>query len=751
MATIQSTRDTDPIILPHTDQPTHVLDAADQPLALKGREWLVSNGAGGYAMGTAAGINTRRYHGLLVAATHPPVARIVALNGVLEQWIPADTDEDVIEFNANAFHTDLSPNAADAIVPDGHRLLKRFERGLSVAWLYQHQHIHFQRNLLLHWKQQAATLRYTIHGAKPGDRLRLSPMLTLRDFHALLFKDQADSFNIQEHGDWLLASRAGNTVSLHCPNARFIREESWWYGFHYEIESRRGQNDREDQFIPGAFEVELDGCESQTFTLTVTLGDQPASPIADSRDRQKNIRKIEQKLNGVVAALRDTPQQAGQTQTGKTSRGANFADTFLSQLQDPSAAQRLARSLAIASDDFVVDRVVSGQRLATIVAGYPWFADWGRDTFIALDGLLLATGRFNEAKQVLRAFAASLRNGLVPNRFDDYDDNPQAAHYNTVDASLWFIHAAIRYFQVTRDHTAWNDFLSHACLEIINAYIHGTTTIGHTENAEIRMAGDGLVTAGSPHTQLTWMDAACPDPYNGQLRVFTPRYGKAIEINALWFNALAGMAQVLAETDSHTAEHYTKLTKRIKRSFGKVFWNDQADCLFDHVWYDDNGDAHPDPTLRPNQILAVSLPHSPLPRNKQKKIIDLVRDKLLTPFGLKTLPQEDPHFHAHYHGPRFQRDQAYHQGTVWPWLIGPFCEAVLRQSRFSPKAVKDVRRYITPLVYELLGQTESHTASIGQLHEIHEAAPPHAPVGCMAQAWSVAELLRVLCLLSRDQ
>ncbi len=728
---------------------THELPAGGDALALRGREWVLTNGAGGYAMGTAAAINTRRYHGLLVAATHPPVGRIVALNGVLEQLSPVEGNDQVLEFNSAAFHADLNPSGGDAIVPDGYRLLERFERGLSVAWEYEHGRLKFERQLVLHWKRQAATIRYTIRGGREGDVFRLGPMMTLRDFHALLFKDQLGRFDLAERGQWIAVTRAGVTVTVNCPGGRFMREDSWWYGFHYEIETRRGQEDREDQFLPGAFEFELDGRPEQSFTLTVALGDRPVEPVTDCDARRAHLEAVERRLAGVLEGV--VAKQESAPKTTASGRGRGGSGSFLSELRESERSRRLVRTLAIASDDFVVDRVVKGEKLSTILAGYPWFADWGRDTFISLEGLLLATGRYDEARRVLRAFASSLRDGLVPNRFDDYDDKPESAHYNTVDASLWFIHAAIRYLQVTGDRQAWEEFLSAACQSIIRAHIEGTKTIGHAENAEIRMGGDGLIAAGSPRTQLTWMDAACHDPAGRGFRVFTPRHGKAVEINALWYNALAGMAEVLAESDAPAAEHYTKLTKRIKRSFAKVFWNDQTDCLFDHVWYDDQGDAHPDGSIRPNQIFAVSLPHSPLPRNRQKKVIDVVREKLLTPFGLRTLPEGDPNYHARYGGPQFQRDKAYHQGTIWPWLIGPYCEAVLRQSRFGVKAVKEVQKALTPLVYELLGETDSPTASIGQLHEIHEAASPHAPVGCMAQAWSVAEVVRVLWLVGRGE
>ena len=362
------------------------------------------------------------------------------------------------------------------------------------------------------------------------------------------------------------------------------------------------------------------------------------------------------------------------------------------------------------------------------MAGYPWFADWGRDTFISLPGLLLCTGRFDEARSTLKAYAQSLHNGLVPNRFDDYDS--KAAHYNAVDASLWFVHAAMEYYLTSGDQDAWDGWLCGAVMQVIDAYLRGT-------DHDIRMAGDGLISAGNPRTQLTWMDAARDGV------VFTPRFGKPVEVNALWYHALVGMSELLADTDRSTSVHYVKLSKRVKRAFLKNFWDNKQGYLYDHIWADDQGQETTDQTVRPNQIFAVSLPHSPLPRTKQQKVVKAVTQSLLTPLGLRTLPQDDPNYHGRYTGPMFDRDSAYHRGTVWPWLIGPYAEAVLRAGRFSDKSKKDALAAVEPLCQCLMSD------GLGQLHEIHDGDPPHRPVGCMAQAWSVAELLRVLWLIEQ--
>ncbi len=695
---------------PRTDTAwqTHACTIGDDPLPFLAREWVLTNGTGAYAMGTAMGVNTRRYHGLLIAAQRPPVGRILALNQVLEQLTLATSGGKAagpvtLEFSAAMFR---DPHGRDVFAPKGHTLLERFERGLTVAWHYRADNLTFSRELILHWKEQAATVRYTIGGLADRARLRLAPMMTVRDFHALLHKDSTSPFQLAAQSKRITVRHDDAAVTVACDRGQFVEEPQWWYRQHYAIDTERGQEDTEDQFLPGAFVIDLEPKAEQVITLTVALGDAPAAPRSAMDDRAAHLSPL---VNAIGAMQ---PQQV-------IGRGEDAT---------------LARVLAIAADDFVVDRTIGREKLSTILAGYPWFADWGRDTFIALPGLLLVTGRHEEARATLQTFAQAIRNGLVPNRFDDYSDAVGAAHYNTVDASLWFINAAMQYIDATGDIDAWNDWLREACCKIINAYIKGT-------DYSIRMAGDGLIAAGNLDTQLTWMDAACGG------RVFTPRAGKAVEVNALWYDVLTGMAERLHESHPREANHYQKLAKRISRSFVKVFWDEELKHLRDHIWVDEQGVEHADRSLRPNQVFVASLTRSPLPRTKQKLVLQSVKKRLLTPFGLRTLPDDHPAYHAHYTGPQMQRDEAYHQGTVWPWLIGPYAEAVLRVGQFSPEAKKEAGAAIAPLLEQMLGEGEFPT--FGQLYEVHEAAPPHRPGGCMAQAWSVAEVLRVLKLLTQ--
>lgn len=697
------------------DWRTHDFTIQNDALNYATQDWLLTNGTGAFSMGSVPGCNQRRYHGLLIAATMPPVGRVVALNQMLEQLVLKQGETThKLEFTTCQF-PGKSSGEPDAFAPAGHTLLRRFQKGLSVCWMYTWGKVQFIREVFLHWQQQAATIRYTIRGLREAAQtaeLRLSPMITLRDFHSLLFKDQAGNFSIdtringvtvQRDGGAALPGNAPVAVTFQCDNhARFDRQRDWWYNLVYRADTERGQDDREDNFIPGTFEVKLDPAREEHVVLfTVTLGHNPADPIDGlGNARQRHLTKI---LEHVSSGAK--PQATGRS--------------------DIAAVRR---ALVMAADDFVVGRTIKGKQLSTILAGYPWFADWGRDTFIALPGLLLETGRFEEARGTLQVFAQSIRDGLVPNRFDDYDDN--AAHYNTVDGSLWFIHAALRYVEATNDHDSWNGWLRAACLSIMDAYIKGT-------GYDIRMAGDGLITAGNSNTQLTWMDAACGGV------VFTPRHGKAVEINALWYAALTGLSAALKTDNKATSDHFDKLAARVKRAFAKNFWNEEHNYLADVVWTDAEGVDHRDDSIRPNQVFAVSLPDSPIPQTLQKQVLAKVREKLLTPKGLRSLSPDHPQYLPRYTGEQFKRDGAYHQGTVWAWLIGPYVEAVLRAGKFSAAAKTEAMQVLSPLLDELMHE------GVGQLHEIYEAQAPHRAVGCMAQAWSISEVLRVLRLIER--
>ncbi len=673
---------------------THLVDAHGDALSMLKREWLLTNGTGAYAMGTVPAINTRRYHGLFVAAVHPPVGRVIAVNQTLETLVREDRDTHK-SFTSCHF---LDDRGADVLEPGGAARLRHFQRGTCVVWEYADGPLTFTRQLALHWRQQAATLSYQVEGLDGPAVLSIGPMLTVRDFHGLIRRGTAGPMTVEPAGYHVKVRGGAAVITMSCRGARFVHDADWWHDLYYASDAERGQEHREDVFVPGRFEVDLQDRGPTVVHLTIALGDSPVEPCSTTDQRREHLAP---------------------------------AVSFMSHVVDND---RMRSILAIAADDFVVQRHVQDQALCTILAGYPWFADWGRDTFIALPGLLLCTGRFTEARATLRAFAAAIRDGLVPNRFDDYDEH--VAHHNTVDASLWFIHAAVVYVQAAGDRASWDDWLGPAVRQVIEAYRRGTPPALPAAE-RIRMDTDGLITAGSSRTQLTWMDAARDGV------VFTPRHGKAVEINALWHHALLATADLTARHDRLEAQRLRELAGRARRAFNSVFWDERRGHLVDHVHADDSGRPCADRALRPNQIFALSLPHSPLSADRQRRVLNVVKRQLLTPFGLRSLSQDDPNYQGHYGGPPFDRDKAYHQGTVWPWLIGPYAEAVLRVGNFGPPARSEAAHALAPLLNRLLDD------GLGQLNEIHEGEAPHRPVGCIAQAWSVAEVLRVLTLIAQ--
>ncbi|MGA2498643.1 MAG: amylo-alpha-1,6-glucosidase [Tepidisphaeraceae bacterium] len=615
-------------------------------------EWLLTNGRGAFASSSVVGCNRRRYHGLLCAATNPPVGRLIALSRVGE-IVHLDGKADFHELSINQFNQSFHPR--------GDRFLRAFRLGECAQWEYEFEGIKLTRTLVLYRERNAIALRYHVEcGPERTLRLRLLPFVAMRDFHSLCHKDRA---NLQTHADARHASVSGGGHTLHLTAdfGEFEPRQEWWFSHTYALETERGQDDQEDLFVPAHLVVNLSGRGG--FTLFAGL-DGDANGLPDVDD-ELAARVIPGDKPGLSPAM-----------------------------------QRLVR----AANDFVVRRKTpAGDEAATIIAGYPWFADWGRDTMISLPGLLLCTGRHAEAAETLRLFARYVSEGMIPNHFDDYTSQPS---YNTVDASLWFIHACFEYLRHTKDQALFDSQLRPACEAIAKGYRLGT-------RFGIHMDAEGLIVSGDPSTQLTWMDAKCDGV------AFTPRHGKAVEINALWYNALMLLG-------------HTEQADRTREAFQRKFWINPFRGLFDVV-HDDRVDT----AVRPNQIFAVSLPHSPLSLEQQSAVVETVRRDLLTPYGLRTLARDDANYHGRYTGNRMSRDRAYHNGTVWAWLIGPFLESYLKVHGHSADAQRQARVWLQPLLDHM------NQSCIGQISECFEGDEPHRPVGCPAQAWSVAEVLRI--------
>jgi predicted glycogen debranching enzyme len=455
------------------------------------------------------------------------------------------------------------------------------------------------------------------------------------------------------------------------PNSAFTASPQWHFNFEYPVEKYRGQDFQEDLFTPGTFKLQLKN------------GDQL----------------------GVIVSLR---HPADRNAFDLLEREKDRREKLMAPLK---VRDDITETLTLAADQLVVER---GQDLKTIIAGYHWFTDWGRDTMIALPGLTLATGRFEDAKKILRAFAQHVSQGMLPNRFPDSEETPE---YNTVDATLWFFIAIYRYLRYTRDTDFVRDELMPVLQDIIDWHERGT-------RYNIRVDSDGLLSAGEPGVQLTWMDAKIGD------WVVTPRSGKPVEINALWINALAIYAWLSKKVGQmDPAKNYARRTGQVKKQFVETFWFEEGGYLYDVV----DGNIR-DASIRPNQIMAIGLPYPLLEDAKAKRVFQIVMDKLYTPFGLRSLAPEDPHYRPTYGGDIFQRDSAYHQGTVWSWLLGPFLTALVRIHGADGKAEgKKIIEAFKPHFAD---------AGIGSISEIFDADAPHAPRGCIAQAWGVAEILR---------
>lgn len=680
--------------------------------ALRGQEWLLTNGLGGFAMGSAAGIPTRRYHALLIGATAPPVGRIAALNAAVEQIEVAGRVHEFASFEFNS--------RADPVVhPDGVASLVSFECDESARWSYSVPNIEFSRELVLFAGSNAACLRYRVH--RSGDAracsvaLRVRPLVSLRDFHGLIRRSWADNFTIGEGHRGIAITRDGRELHIRASgsSAAFIRDAQWWYDFFYREDADRGQDCVEDLFSPGSFECRLaPGTVETTLELFIELGDPIASPARTAAMELEQRRESGAKLGRAAKPPGASPASA-------------------------AAIGLLAR----ASDAFIVSRRDAQGALSGVstIAGYPWFSDWGRDTFISLEGLLLTTGRFDEARRELESFAAAQRNGIIPNVFNDQSGEPE---FNTVDASLWFIHAACRWLACTGDRAAFESGMFEACLNVVHHYRRGT-------DFNIAMDPiDKLITAGTNATQLTWMDARRDGV------TFTPRHGKAVEINALWFNALRSLAAAIGPGRGTITADLNDLAASVGRSFAAKFWNARQRCLFDCLTPGDSAGWTPDESIRPNQIFAVSLPNSPLSPDQQRAVVECVRTRLRTPMGVRTLDPADARYRGRYGGSLFERDGAYHQGTAWPWLLGPLAEAVARVGVFSPEARADAASILQPLLASLVGgdHDPQRGRCAGQVAEVYDGdddpITPQRAGGCPAQAWSIAEPLRVLKLIS---
>ncbi|TAH24284.1 MAG: glycogen debranching protein [Cytophagales bacterium] len=624
-------------------------------------EWIETNGLGGYSSCSISGANTRRYHGLFVPSYHPPVGRKVLLSKL----------EDTIVYGGNKIILPASefPNY---IYDKGLAHLSKFSKEFFPTFHYQIEDIEIKKTIAMIHEQDTLVITYEVLSAVHSFQLELKPLIAFRDFHSLIKANDHISKSpiFGEETLTLYPYGMHEPLYIYAKNSSFKFAPEWCYNFEYKIEQERGLDFQEDLFQYGSFINHLKSGDK----LVVIISNKPI----EDKDGFRLLKEEKKRREALIDNL-------------------PIKDDF-------------TKNLALAADQFLVKR----GDLKTIIAGYHWFSDWGRDTMIALPGICLVTGRLSEAKKIIQAFAKSVDMGMIPNRFPDEGEVPE---YNTVDATLWYFVAIKKYYDYSNDKTFVTEEILPVLEEIIAWHYRGT-------RYHIQVDSDELIYAGQRGVQLTWMDAKVGD------WVVTPRQGKAIEINALWYNALMIMSDFYAlKKETNQEQLYKSRAEKVRESFHDVFVNKEFNTLYDFV----DGDFK-NIDIRPNQIFAISLPYAIIADELAKNVLIEVEENLLTPHGLRSLAKNNYQFIGKYQGGQLERDGAYHQGTVWSWLIGPYITAKVKIEGNAGR--KQMLGYIQKLENNLL------EAGVGTISEIFDGDEPYLPNGCIAQAWGVAELLR---------
>ncbi|MGC1613951.1 MAG: amylo-alpha-1,6-glucosidase [Candidatus Acidiferrum sp.] len=652
--------------------------------AAESREWLVTNGIGGFASGTVSGGMTRRYHGLLIAALQPPLGRNQLVAGL----------DEIVSYSGSTYALATHRWESGSVDPQGFLYLESFRlEGVIPVWTYAVADALLEKRVWMVQGENTTFVQYTLARASDALDMDLKALVNYRDFHSAT---HAGDWHMKivpvEHGVLVLPFDGATPFYLKSAQASCQPQHEWYRDCFLPMERERGLDDHEDHLFAALFRARLNPGEGLTIVLSTE-----ATTALDGETSHAQRGDHESAL-----------LHAWQTQNENSA----------------ACAPGWLRQLVLAADQFVVKRSLPEESDGrSIIAGYHWFGDWGRDTMIALPGLALATGRTEVAKHILLAFAGFVDGGMLPNNFPDAGGKPG---YNSVDAALWYFEAVRQYFAATQDIAALEK-LFPVLAGMIDAHVAGTRYNIHVDSA------DGLLYAGGPGIQLTWMDAMVGD------WVVTPRTGKPVEINALWINALETMAQ-FSHHLNEPAENYERFSAMAQHSFQK-FWNAERDCCFDVIEVPGAAKTSgKDSALRPNQILAVSLPVSPLLKDQQKSVVDVCAQHLLTCYGLRSLAPGEPGYQGHYGGDQRSRDAAYHQGTVWGWLLGPFALAHFRAYGDRAAALS----YLEPLGNNISAY------GLGTLAEIFDGHPPHTPRGCIAQAWTVGEILRAWTAIAKD-
>ena len=651
------------------------------------KEWLVTNGLGGYASSTVLGINTRKYHGLLVAALHPPKDRRVFLTKLDEDVI---VENNVYRLGTNEFR--------DGFFPRGYNLLREFSVSPFPKYVYALPDVEVQKTIFTPYGKNAVIALYSVFNSSSFDvKVHVFPIVNGRHFHSVTDRSKSPVEFVQKQDG------AKVEVSLKPPQpvlimnateGHYFASGKWVERMYLREEAHRGESCLDDCYQPGYFEASVKAGENRDFAIAAVAG-----------ENEDGTREVLAQLPSTTADVKALYEE-------EMSRCENLLLGFYGTHRTLQSNSWLDW-LVSATDTFMVQSGTADEK--AVIAGYHWFEAWGRDTFISLPGLVLVTGRCEYARRIFLSFKKYCKQGLMPNFLPDRTEQPV---YNTVDATLWFVNAVLQYLKYTGDFKFVREQLWETLKSIVENHVKGTAFGIHVDQ-------DGLLSHGP---QLTWMDAA----FEG--KPVTPRAGKAVEVQALWYNTLRTV-QLLAEkfSERNRAETYGQMAEKARESFAEKFWNAGKGCLYDVV-----REQERDGSLRPNQILAVALDFNMLDAARNWKVVDVVQRELLTPYGLRTLERNDSRYVGVYAGDRKSRDNAYHNGTVWPWLLGPFVTAFLKAKGYAESGREYVlKNFLIPLFAEKVFE-----GGLGTLSEVFDADPPHTSRGCISQAWSVAEPLR---------
>jgi len=649
-------------------------------------EWIITNGLGGYASSTVLGINTRKYHGLLVAALNPPTDRKVLLTKLDEE----------VQIGGKTYS--IGSNEFDySIQPEGYRFLSDFSLNPFLTYRYVIDKVQLQKKIFMPYGKNATMIDYELYNpTKDIVDIRIFPLVNYRHFHTVTDKDNLNWKFVQKpinQGAIVYPSIPRSTLIISSSDGKYLAGKGKWIKrMHFRVDHSRGESCQDDSFQPGRFELNVASEEKKKFFIVATAG-----------KTEREAKHIFSSISKDVDALLHQ----------ELKRQGKLLEKFQEHYSDIKIEDWL-KWMILAADSFIVNR--ESTKAKSVIAGYHWFEDWGRDALISLPGLTLVTGRFEDAKKILLTFKHYCRRGIIPNLFPDHAGEKPT--YNTVDATFWYFNAVLQYLKYTGNLNFVHKQMWSFLKSIVKHHCEGTLH-------NIRLDDDGLIAHGP---QLTWMDAMINN------EAVTPRGGKAVEIQALWYNALKTMELLATRfNQKEQAEKYFAMAEKAKESFVKKFWNPQTGWLFDVV-----NDEQQDASLRPNQIIAVALDFPILDKAKEEKIVEIVWKKLFATYGLKTLSEEDSRYIGKYLGGWNHRHNAYHNGTVWAWLLGPFTTAFLKVKNYEERW----RAFALETFLQPLFQKETLQAGLGTISEIFDGDPPHTSRGGIAQAWSVAEPLR---------